>query len=122
MKKKILIIEDDEFLRMLIAKKFIGEEFEVVRAIDGRDGLEKIEKEKPDLVLLDLVLPGMDGFEVLEKIKNGPMGASTPVIVLSNLGQQKDIDKAKELGAIDYLIKSNFDSIEIVEKVRKIFK
>jgi len=86
MAKKILIVEDDKFLRELIVKKLSSEGYEVPEAVNGEEGVKKIEEEKPDLVLLDLILPGMDGFEVLTQIKKNSELAQIPVIILSNLG------------------------------------
>ena len=115
----ILIIEDDKFLRELIARKLISEKFEVTSAIDGETGLKKAKQAKPDLILLDLILPGIDGFEVLAKLKADKDLSDAPVIILSNLGQQEDVDKGLEIGAIDYLIKAHFTPNEIVDKIRK---
>jgi DNA-binding response OmpR family regulator len=120
--KKILIIEDDKFLRELIARKLEKEGYEVLEAVDGEEGFKKVHDEKPDLVLLDLILPGIDGFEVLSKIKDDVSLSQIPVIVLSNLGQKEDVDKGLGLGAIDYLIKAHFTPVEIVEKVRNALK
>ena len=108
MAKKILIVEDDKFLRELIVKKLSNEGYEVVEAVDGEQGIQKIKDDKPDLVLLDLILPGIDGFGVLAQKKEDPFIASIPVIVLSNLGQKEDVDKGLGLGATDYLIKAHF--------------
>ena len=102
--KKILIIEDDVFLNELMAKKLIEEGFDVIKAVNGEEGLEMAQQERPDLILLDLILPGMDGFEILEKIKEEPETSAIPVIILSNLGQREDIEKGFDLGADDYLI------------------
>ncbi|OHA62542.1 MAG: hypothetical protein A3E07_00310 [Candidatus Wildermuthbacteria bacterium RIFCSPHIGHO2_12_FULL_45_9] len=115
--KKILIIEDDKFLRELIVQKLGKEGYEIVEAAEGEDGLKKLRESNPDLVLLDLILPGIDGFEVLKQAKADTQTASTPVIILSNLGQKDDVDKGLELGAIDYLIKAHFTPGEIVEKI-----
>ena len=117
-----MIIEDDQLLRSLCAKKFTAEGFAVDAAIDARGGLEKIKKNKPDLILLDLVLPGMSGFDLLKIIKADPDKkiASIPVIILSNLGQESDIVKGRELGAEDYMIKATTTTEEIVQKIRKI--
>jgi two-component system alkaline phosphatase synthesis response regulator PhoP len=101
---KILIVEDDRFLRELIARKLRNEGYEVIEAVDGEEGLKRIKEEKPDLVLLDLILPGIDGFEVLESAKKDSEIASIPVIILSNLGQREEIERGLKLGAIDYLI------------------
>ena len=122
MAKKILIIEDDKFLRELIAKKLAKDGFDTAEAIDGEEGIKKVKEEKPDLVLLDLILPGIDGFEVLSRIKEDAALSSVPVIILSNLGQREDIEKGLELGAVDYLIKAHFTPGEIIEKIRATLK
>jgi len=118
MKGKILIIEDDRFLRELMVRKLKMENFEVVEAEDGADGLKKIKEEKPDLVLLDLILPEMDGFEVLEQKRRDEEIKDIPVIILSNLGQKEEIDRGLQLGAKDYLVKAHFSPSEIIEKVK----
>lgn len=115
---KILLIEDDKFLRELIIQKLGKEGFDVVEAAEGEEGVVKMGKEKPDLVLLDLILPGIDGFEVLRRVKADATTASVPVIILSNLGQRDDVEKGIELGAVDYLIKAHFTPGEIVEKIK----
>lgn len=122
MAKKILIVEDDKFLRELIVRKLANEGYEVVEAVDGEQGIQRIKETKPDLVLLDLILPGIDGFDVLAQKKEDPFVASIPVIVLSNLGQKEDVDRGLGLGATDYLIKAHFTPGEIIEKVRNIIK
>ncbi len=120
--QKILIVEDDRFLRELIARKLTAENYQIIEAIDGEEGLKKIKEEKPDLVLLDLILPGIDGFEVLSRIKEDPSLASIPVIILSNLGQREDVERGMKLGAVDYLVKAHFTPNEIIEKVKQILK
>lgn len=122
MAKKILIIEDDKFLRELIAQKLTKESFDISEAVDGEEGLKKIKEGSPDLILLDLILPGIDGFEVLAKMKEDSALAQIPVIILSNLGQKEDVEKGLKLGAADYLIKAHFTPVEIVEKIRTILK
>ena len=119
---KILIIEDDKFLRQLIVQKLAKEGYETIEAIDGEQGLKKVEEESPGLVLLDLILPGIDGFEVLSRMKKNEELAKVPVIILSNLGQQEDVQRGLNLGAVDYLIKAHFTPGEIVEKIRKALK
>ena len=119
---KILIIEDDKFLRELIARKLLQENFKILEAVDGEGGLKKIKEEKPDLILLDLILPGIDGFEVLSKMKDDPALASIPVIILSNLGQREDVERGLKLGAVDYLVKAHFTPNEIIEKVKVALK
>lgn len=118
---KILIIEDDKFLRELIVRKLSSEEnFEIVNAVDGESGLKAFKESKPDVVLLDLILPGMDGFEVLTKMKQDPALSPVPVIILSNLGQKDDVERGMKLGAVDYMVKAHFTPNEIVEKVKQI--
>jgi len=122
MKKNILIIEDDEFFRELISKKLFSRDFSVSSAKDGEDGFKKSKETKPDLILLDLLLPLMDGYEVLLAIKDNPETQSIPVIILSNLSSKDDIDRAIKLGASDFLIKSQIDLEEIVSKIDSIIK
>lgn len=122
MAKKILIIEDDKFLRELIAQKLLKESYDVIGAIDGEEGVKKAIEEKPDLVLLDLILPGIDGFEVLAKIKEDSVIGKTPVIILSNLGQKDDVERGMNLGASDYLIKAHFTPAEIIGKIKSVLK
>ena len=120
MEQNILIIEDDKFLRELIARKLTKEGFKIEEAVDGEDGLEKAQKTKPDLILLDLILPEMNGFEVLSKIKTDPKLALIPVVILSNLGQKDEVEKGLKLGAVDFLVKAHFTPQEIVEKIKTV--
>ena len=122
MAKTILIIEDDKFLRELISKKIGDEGYHIVQAKDGEEGVIKTKNVSPDLILLDLILPGIDGFEVLARIKKDSAVSSIPVIILSNLGQKEEIEKGIKLGATDYLIKAHFTPGEIVEKIKEILK
>ena len=117
---KVLIIEDDKFLRELINRKLQSKNFETVLAIDGETGLDLITKETPDIVLLDLILPGINGFEVLTKVKENEKIKDIPVIILSNLGQKDDIEKGMGIGAADYLVKAHFTPSEIIEKINQI--
>ncbi len=116
---KILVVEDDKFLREMISRKLEKERYEVVQAVDGEKGETKIKEEKPDIILLDLVLPGIDGFELLERVKKDPDLKEIPVIILSNLGQKSEVEKGLELGAVDFLIKAHFTPAEIVKKIRE---
>ncbi|MBI2644380.1 MAG: response regulator [Candidatus Wildermuthbacteria bacterium] len=118
----ILVVEDDKFLRELIVQKLLKEGYEVSEAVDGEAGVKKVKEENPNLVLLDLILPGIDGFEVLRQVKSDVSTAKTPVIILSNLGQQEDVEKGIKLGAVDYLIKAHFTPGEIIEKIRTIIE
>ena len=122
MAKKILIVEDDKFLRELIAQKLIKEGYEITETVNGEEGIKAIEKEKPDLVLLDLILPGINGFEVLSRMKADPILAEIPVIILSNLGQKDDIERGLKMGAVDYLIKAHFTPGEIIDKINTALK
>ncbi len=118
---KILIVEDDKFLRELMVRKLDAEQgFEVTSTVDGESGLKAMEENRPDLILLDLILPGIGGFDVLAKMKENTALANIPVIILSNLGQQDDVDKGMGLGAVDYMVKAHFTPNEIVEKVRQV--
>lgn len=121
-KSTILIVEDDKFLRELLERKLRGEGLQTVTAVDGNEALKKMEEESPQLVLLDLILPGMDGFDVLKKMKENEKIAKVPVIILSNLGQKEEVEKGLKLGADDYMIKAHFTPDEIVEKIQKLLK
>ena len=122
MAKTILIVEDDKFLRELIVRKLKEENFNITEAIDGEEGIKKIKEEKPDLILLDLILPGIDGFEVFSKMKEDMSLSQIPVIILSNLGQKDDVERGFKLGVVDYLIKAHFTPGEIIEKVKAALK
>lgn len=119
---KIVIVEDDKFLRELIVQKVRKEGYEVVEAINGKEGVAKAKAEKPDLVLLDLILPGIDGFEVLRQIKEDAETSAIPVVILSNLGQKDDVERGMKLGASDYLVKAHFTPGEILAKIKTILK
>lgn len=122
MAKKILIIEDDKFLRELIAQKLLKEGYDIAEAMSGEEGVKSAKEEKPDLILLDLILPGIDGFKALAEIKSDAEIKDIPVIILSNLGQKDDIERGLKMGAADYLIKAHFTPAEIVDKLRTILK
>ena len=115
----IILIEDDQFLANMYVTKLTAEDFKVELATTGEKGLEMIKKNIPNLILLDILLPGMDGFEVLREIKEDRSLASIPVILLTNLGDRKNVEIGLSLGAKDYLIKSHFLPAEVVRKVRK---
>lgn len=119
---KILIVEDDKFLRELMSRKLVKEGYDIAQAVDGEDGVKKAREENPDIILLDLILPGIDGFEALEQMKKDEKSSKIPVIILSNLGQKEDIEKGLKIGATDFLIKAHFTPGEIIEKVKTIVK
>jgi CheY-like chemotaxis protein len=120
MKSTILIVEDDAFLAGIYAKKMEEEGFQCVLATNGEDGLKQIQKEKPALVLLDLMLPKMNGFELLEALKHDPATASIPVLVMTNLAERKDVERCMALGAAGYVIKAHALPHETVSKIKQI--
>lgn len=115
----VLLVEDDAFLANIYQTKFEMEKFKVTHADNGEDGLAQAKKKKPDIILLDILMPKMDGFTVLQKLKEDGDLKDIPVILLTNLGQKDDVDKGLELGAVDYLIKAHFKPSETVAKVKK---
>jgi DNA-binding response OmpR family regulator len=117
---KLLIVEDDKFLRDLAVQKLSKEAFQLSAAMDGEQGIAMAEKELPTVILLDILLPGIDGFEVLRRIRANPALEKTSVAMLSNFGQREDIEKALGLGADQFFIKANYTLDEIVEEVKKI--
>lgn len=121
-KKSILIIEDDTFLANIYKNKFELEGFKVYTEHDGKSGLETFLKKVPSVVLLDVLLPQLDGFAILQKAKQSKKIRHVPVIMLTNLGNKEDVQKGLELGAEDYLIKAHFKPSETVKKVKNLFK
>lgn len=119
-KKTVLLVEDDEFLAELYATKLSLEGLEVTLASDGEKGLKMAKDTQPDLILLDIILPKMDGFEVLSVLKADSATKSIPVILLTNLSQKDEVRKGLDLGAEDYLIKAHFMPSEVVGKIKKI--
>lgn len=117
--KQILIIEDEEILLDLLEKKLKEEGYQVSTAQDGAEGIKKAKEVKPDLVLLDIIMPKKGGFEVLEEITKDDEIKNTPVIIISNSGQPVEISRALELGVKDYLVKTQFDPSEVITKVKK---
>jgi DNA-binding response OmpR family regulator len=120
-KIRVLIIEDDRFLLKILMMKFQAEGFDVRGAADGEGGLRQMLEVPPDLVLLDLILPQMNGFEVLAEMKTHSQTRDIPVVVLSNLGQDEDIRRVLDLGALEFLVKSNLSIMEVVAKVKEVF-
>lgn len=115
--KKILSIEDDAFLSSLVSSKLIEAGFSVITAGTGKEGIAKATTERPNLILLDIMLPDMGGFEILENLKGNALTKDIPVIILSNLGGREEIEKGVALGAVSYLIKSNILPHEVAEMV-----
>ena len=114
---RILLIEDDEFFQKFYASKLKEQGFEVYSASDGNEGLEQVKKVKPELIILDIIMPHTDGFEVLTALSNDLELKKIPVIVFSSLSQEQDIIKAKKLGAVDYIDKSTFDFDALKNKI-----
>lgn len=119
MNKKILFIEDESTLQKAINKFLENDGYETISAIDGELGIKMAKKTLPDLILLDLILPKINGFEVIKELKKDELTKNIPIIVLTNLEGSEDVEKAITLGAKDYLIKANYELSEISEKIRK---
>lgn len=118
--KKILIVEDEVVLLDLIADRFIDSGYKVEKASTAEVGIKKALEYRPDLILLDIILPKMDGLTMLKKLRKDKWGSSVPVIVLSNIGDQKKVSEAISIGVYDYLVKSNVKLSEVVEEVREV--
>lgn len=119
---KILIVEDDTALQKTLQEFLTEEKFDVVCAGDGEEGIRIGKQEKPDLILLDIILPKKDGYEVIKELKSNKETARIPVVLLTNLGGIHDVEKALELGATTYLIKSDYRLDEVVKKVKDILE
>jgi DNA-binding response OmpR family regulator len=119
---KILVVEDEQILAEMYKDKFEKEGFEIILAMDGKVGMDKMKKEKPNLVLLDILLPNENGIEFLKKQKEDPEVSSIPVIVFSNFDDQETRKQTLSLGAKEYLIKSNHNPKEIVDQIKKYIK
>lgn len=119
-KIKVLIVEDDTMLADMYATKFSMENFVVEKAADGSDGIEKARTFKPDVILLDIIMPKIDGFGVLKQLRDVDTFKHTHILLLTNLGQEDDMKKGKDLGANDYFVKANHTPADVVEKVRQL--
>jgi CheY-like chemotaxis protein len=115
--RRVLLAEDDRFLRRAAESRLRQNGFTVLPAVDGEEALKVARAERPDLILLDLIMPKLQGFEVLKALKQDPVTAPIPVIVLSNLGQDEDLKRAMELGAIAYFIKAHLSLQDLVQRV-----
>lgn len=118
-KVSILLVEDDPFLSNLLKVRLQKENLEVIYAKDGDEAIKKLVDSRPSLILLDLILPKKSGFEVLEKVSTDPQLKSLPIIIISNLGQTSDIQRGKDLGAIEYFVKAKISIDDLVSKVRE---
>lgn len=119
---RILVVEDEELLSSIIVRELANAGHDVRAAYNGEEAVQHASSDTPELILLDLIMPKMDGFQVLETLKKNPGTASIPVVVLSNLGQKEDIEKAKSSGAFDYMVKINFAPKEVCAKVKEIME
>jgi two-component system alkaline phosphatase synthesis response regulator PhoP len=120
MQLKILYVEDEPFIASALVRVLEQAGYQVEVAVDGEKGIEAANKEPFDLILLDLILPRIDGFEVLKQLKEGPATKNIPVIILSNLSAEEDKKKAKDLGAIDFMVKAFANPLDIAESVKKL--
>lgn len=116
----VLLVEDDSFLLGMYATKFEIENFNVITAEDGEKGLKAAKEKNPDIILLDILMPRMNGVEVLEELKKDDSTKNIPVILLTNLNQREEIERCMSMGADDYLIKAHFMPSEVIEKVKNI--
>ena len=121
MEKKILLIEDEKYLFEMYKMKLEQGKYKVLVAIDGEEGMNIAKKEKPDLILLDLVLPRMNGYEFLRKIRKDPKLKKTKIYILSNLGQDEEIEQGFKEGADGYMIKTNLTPKQLLENIGEIF-
>ena len=117
-KLKILLIEDEEMLATMYSTKFKKEDFGIEVALNGEDGLIKAKENKFDIILVDIIMPKLDGFAVLKELRTMEEYKEIPIFMLTNLGQDEDMEKGKKLGATDYLIKANFTPSQVLEKIK----
>lgn len=118
-KKKILVAEDDRFLLKVYTAKLEQAGYAVLAASDGVDALVKAREQTPDLMLIDMIMPKKNGFDVLLELKADPVTQAIPIIILSSLGQETDVERGLQLGAVDYLIKSNASFKDVKEKIEQ---
>ncbi|MBT4850319.1 response regulator [Candidatus Parcubacteria bacterium] len=116
---KILFVDDDNFLRKVYQSELGDRGYDVILAVDGEEGLEKARTNDPDLIILDMIMPKKNGFEVLMELQEDEKTKNIPVIILSNLGQEDDVKKGLDLGAVDYLIKDDITLTAIMDKVNQ---
>ncbi len=120
--KKVLVVEDETFLSQLLKNRLTKEGINVITARDGEEAINILKTEKPDLILLDLILPKKSGFEVLEQIQSDPLLKSAPVVITSNLGQDSDVARGKSLGAVAYFIKAQTSMDDLISNIEQFLK
>lgn len=118
-KGKILIVEDDRYISKMYQLKLSLEGYEVQVAENGREGVDKVKEMMPDVILLDILMPELDGFEVLKIVKSDAATKSIPVLIMSNLGQEDHIEKGMKMGAAGYIVKSQYTPSKVVEKIKE---
>lgn len=121
-KNKILVVEDDLILQRALVDFLIGDGFEVVSASNGEEGVLQAKKEDPDLIILDIILPKKDGYEVIRDLKDDQATKHIPIVLLTNLGSITDVQRALDLGATTYLIKADYKLAEVAKKIKDILK
>lgn len=121
-KKKILIVEDDQTIGNMYKTGLTNYGYDVVLADDGEKGVNLAKSEKPDIILLDIIMPRVDGFAALSSLKEDPKTKHIPVLMLTNLGQDEDKERGKELGAIDYIVKADLTPMQVSEKIKQYLK
>ncbi len=119
--KKILLVEDEPMLGNLLKQRLVKENYEVVQARDGAEAIRFLKTDNVDLVLLDIILPKMSGFEVMEAINSDPSIHSAPIVIVSNLGQEGDVERGQQLGAVGYFIKAQLSIEELISKIKEFF-
>lgn len=119
---KILVVEDERLVREAIKRKLLGAGMTVLEAVDGQEGLDTALREKPDLILLDILLPVMDGISVLEKLREDEWGKNVPIIILSNLYEAATVEESKKRGVYDYLVKTDWTLDDVLTKVKSTLK
>jgi two-component system, sensor histidine kinase and response regulator len=117
---KILIIEDDRYISKMYQLKLSLDGFDVQVADNGRIGVDKVREFRPDIILTDILMPEMDGFEVIKMVKGDPESKDIPILIMSNLGQEDHIQKGLELGALGYIVKSQYTPSKVVEKIKEV--
>lgn len=120
--KKVLWIEDDAFLSEIVAKKLSAQDGTLLQAKSGQEAFTILENEQPDIIMLDILLPGMNGYEILEKIKGDSKTATIPVVILSNFGQTSEVEKGLRMGASKYIVKATLTLDQIIEEIKKTFE
>ncbi len=121
-KKTVLVVEDDVFLSQLLRNRLTKEGINVLSARDGEEAIKILKSEKPDLMLLDLILPKKSGFDILEQIQSDPVLQRAPTIIISNLGQDTDVARGKSLGAIEYFVKAQTSIDDLIMKIKNFLK